>query len=665
MGAVWEAVHESTGQRYALKVVLGLDAETRTRFQREARTLAQLNHPHVVRLHTAELEGPEPFLIQELLAGGDLSQKIARGPLPAEEARAIAGQIAQGIAAAHAAGVQHRDLKPENVLFDEDGAAKVADFGLARSHGTAEGLTHTGALLGTPGYMAPEQAVDSRRVGPAADVYALGAVLYAMLTGVPPLRTRGRSLLAALTALQREPPTPPRELNPHAPADLEAVCLRALEKDPEQRYASAEAFLEALEPVDAGPPLGWVLLAASLCATAALTLALILVQGERAETPSQPRPDDVSATSSQPELPGAEAPDHDSDPQPDPEPEPVSRTRRLYSEAAILRAPGAHRGVAVAFRAGWLTACGGILELWESPSSPASWSLELPGDHASKIIPHALLPLDERTLLFAGLNTYAYCVQEEQGAKVARSRDTTGLARNGELIACGRANGKITVVRYFYGVPELLFASDTFASERERLHAIAWADASRLLLAIRGQYDPGKRGTGAHDLSARLVVCDYSEDTGGRRLEQVGTLLVPGVSCVESDGEGRVVLGSTMGAVLEWTVQATLHRRDLVPLVQLANVAGSCNSLAFVPGGRLLVASTGPTSRSRLLILVDLETRDARGASLGDFEPWDVCVDDTGRRAAVGSEDGRWRVYDLERLWADGEGLDALLGQGR
>ena len=247
MGLVERVRQVETGQEYALKRLSRVGASDpveRERFVREARALASLSHPHVVGIHSAELEGPSPYFVQPLLAGGSLAERLRGGPLPIEEARRIGQELAAGLAHAHERGVLHRDLKPENVLFDGEGRAQLVDFGLASTR-AAESLTATGAVMGTPAYMAPEQAQDASRVDERADVYALGAVLFAMLTGRPPLVPTG-SLLAFLARVQSEAPPSPQRLRPEVPLPLAAACERALAKDPAQRWASAAELERAL-----------------------------------------------------------------------------------------------------------------------------------------------------------------------------------------------------------------------------------------------------------------------------------------------------------------------------------------------------------------------------------------------------------------------------------
>lgn len=250
MGVVYEVERISDGARFALKTLLpaGLtfvpDAleEERVRFVREAQALAQLKHPHVVRIHGANLECQVPYMIQDLLPGGTLAERLRRGPLPWAQAIEITSKLCAGLAHAHSQGLLHRDLKPQNVLFDDQDQPRLVDFGLVRSL-AGSSLTQTGQLLGTPAYMAPEQAF-GHEADVRTDVYGMGAVLYALLTGRPPFEGAGLGILAAVV---EDRPLPISSPEVEVPAWLEATCLRALEKDPEDRYASLELLQEALE----------------------------------------------------------------------------------------------------------------------------------------------------------------------------------------------------------------------------------------------------------------------------------------------------------------------------------------------------------------------------------------------------------------------------------
>jgi len=295
MGAVWRVEHLPTGAIRALKTSLADEGVEVERFQREARALAELQHPNVTRVHTAGVHHGRRYLVLDLAPGGDLGQRLKAGPLDPEQARRLAHDLALGLAHVHSRGILHRDLKPQNVLFAEDGRPLLADFGLARRV-DGSSLTRTGAVLGTPSYMSPEQADGVRGVDERSDVYGLGAVLYHALTGVPP--HQGGSPLAVLQQVLRAPVKPPSRLNPAVPAQLEAVCLKALTKDPEQRYPSARAFADALAaPRAPSSRVHGVAAAAVVCAALALgALALTLLSppphGDASPepVPSQPPP---------------------------------------------------------------------------------------------------------------------------------------------------------------------------------------------------------------------------------------------------------------------------------------------------------------------------------------------------------------------------------------
>ena len=312
-GAMGEVllVVDPQGREFALKTV-GMISEPLLiqRFQREVRALAALNHPHLVRIHDAGVVGQTPYLIMDHYPGGSLQDLLAEGPLDPERARAIAGKLASALEAVHAQGLVHRDLKPENVLIDDAGEPRLADFGLVTagerslSHGP---LTLSHDVIGTPNYMAPEQALDAKEVGPAADVYALGGVLFAMLTGRPPFA--GKSALRVLEALIKEAPPAPRKLVAGVPPELDALCLRALSKRPADRPSSAAAFADELEGLALSPLPGWAL-ALVACSALALCAAVGLALASRggATTATRP-PAEVSPEVSPEELAAAGLPD--------------------------------------------------------------------------------------------------------------------------------------------------------------------------------------------------------------------------------------------------------------------------------------------------------------------------------------------------------------------
>ncbi len=249
MGVVYRAEQVPVRQVVALKTVRDTYCprpERLARFRTEGAALARLRHPNVVRLyHFGEHEG-RPYFTMELVEGGSLAGRLAAGPMQFRTAAELVRVVAQAVAYAHAAHVVHRDLKPLNILLAADGTPKVSDFGLARLLDDAgPGRTETGTALGTPSYMAPEQAAGlAEGTENPADVYALGAVLYECLTGRPPFE--GPNHYAILDQVRTAEPVRPAVRRPGVPADLEAVCLKCLEKDPRRRYESAQALADDL-----------------------------------------------------------------------------------------------------------------------------------------------------------------------------------------------------------------------------------------------------------------------------------------------------------------------------------------------------------------------------------------------------------------------------------
>jgi formylglycine-generating enzyme required for sulfatase activity len=247
MGVVYRARQTGLGRTVALKMILaGAHAAPaeRARFKAEAQAVARLQHPNIVQVHEVGEHQGLPFFSLEYCPGGSLAQKFRGEPLPAREAARLVGQLARALQAAHEAHVIHRDLKPANILLAAGGTPKVTDFGLAKRLDEA-GQTQSGAVMGTPSYMAPEQAAGkTREIGPAADVYALGAILYELLTGRPPFKAA--SSLDTIRQVVSDEPVAPSRLNRGVPRDLETVCLRCLRKEPARRYGSARELEEDL-----------------------------------------------------------------------------------------------------------------------------------------------------------------------------------------------------------------------------------------------------------------------------------------------------------------------------------------------------------------------------------------------------------------------------------
>jgi tetratricopeptide (TPR) repeat protein/tRNA A-37 threonylcarbamoyl transferase component Bud32 len=257
MGVVYKARHVRLDRVVALKMVLaGAHAtpEHLARFRAESQAVAQLQHPNIVQIHEVGEQDGLPFFSLEYVGGGSLAQKIGGQPRPTREAAHMIETLARAVDYAHRHGVVHRDLKPANILLTQDGVPKVTDFGLAKRLELDTTQTRTGTILGTPSYMAPEQARgDHKETGPLTDVYALGAILYELLTGRPPFAaaTPSRTILQVLN----EEPVPPTRLRPDTPRDLETVCLKCLQKDPARRYPSSAELADDLHRLLADEPI--------------------------------------------------------------------------------------------------------------------------------------------------------------------------------------------------------------------------------------------------------------------------------------------------------------------------------------------------------------------------------------------------------------------------
>jgi hypothetical protein len=265
MGVVFKARDTRLKRLVALKMILVGDyagPEDLARFRAEAEAVARLQSPGIVQVYEVGEQAGRPYMALELVEGGTLAQRLAGTPLPPAEAARVVRALAVAVEHAHQQGVLHRDLKPANILLTPNGRPKVSDFGLAKLLDQDAARTQTGAVLGTPSYMAPEQAAGRvKELGPATDVYALGAILYEALTGRPPFKAP--TVVETLEQVRSQEPVAPGRLQHRLPRSLEVICLKCLEKEPAKRYASAGELAEDLrrfladEPILARPP-GWL-----------------------------------------------------------------------------------------------------------------------------------------------------------------------------------------------------------------------------------------------------------------------------------------------------------------------------------------------------------------------------------------------------------------------
>jgi WD40 repeat protein len=257
MGVVYQARQLSLDRVVALKMIRSGDLASPhdlSRFRREAEAVARLKHPNIVQIYEVNEGDGRPYFSLEYVEGGSLAQKVKGIPQPPRAAAELVEVLARAVHAAHQRGIIHRDLKPANVLLTGDGAPKITDFGIAKRLDLEAGQTRTGTIMGTPSYMAPEQAAGkTSQIGPAADVYSLGAILYKLLTGRPPFLAESWEATRDLVLSQE--PVAPRRLQPKVPRDLQTICLKCLEKEPRKRYASVLALADELHCFIEGKPI--------------------------------------------------------------------------------------------------------------------------------------------------------------------------------------------------------------------------------------------------------------------------------------------------------------------------------------------------------------------------------------------------------------------------
>lgn len=647
MGAVYDVVHEATGIHYALKTLLpealGGESDELDRFRREAEVMAQLNHPAVVRIHTASLEGPTPFIVQGLLTGGTLKDRLKTRPLEIATAIGITVKLARGLAHCHERGVLHRDLKPSNVLFSDRNEPLLVDFGLALLVGAGKRLTQTGTVMGTPGYMAPEQALGLKDLDARTDVYGLGAVLYAMLTGRAPFV--GRSLYAVLSAVANDPPEPPSTTRPEVPPWLEAVCLRAMAKTASDRFPSAAALADALERPGAAPtrgPAPKIAFAAAAVVASAAALALFL---PAVESPRESPPNSDPA-----EHPRATTPDT----------VPSTTPTREFRSGPIPF-PNANEA-RVLFTGDTLVAISdsGKIVRWQKGSySP---------ENAASLDPSALKvwPTDGESntpvcLLDSGANEW---IAATSGGQLCRVTKTETRARSDvKCVAVARRGTTLAVAHWaVFDEPSarkrrrndelLLVAADSLETQKSlgstgaQITALAFLSDGRLAVSL---YHTASR-------KSELIVWDLEQATPQN-------VVLPFGQCraIAVHGE-TVAVGSSGGQMLTFSappnrpLKRALTFQD--PKAYLGQPhQGAIKGLAFSKDGATLfsVAKTHAEGKAELKSWDSATGKVIGSTALGSARPLNMVLDESGNYVAVGFFDsmghgGTVEVVPVRRL---------------
>jgi WD40 repeat protein len=678
MGIVYQARQLALNRLVALKMIRAgayAGGRERARFQTEAEAVARLRHPNIVQVYEVGAHEGRPYLALEFVAGGSLSALLRGTPQPPRQAAELVEALARAIDYAHGQGVVHRDLKPANILLarveDRAGsddppssildprsfspsAIKITDFGLAKQLGEDPGQTGSGTILGTPSYMAPEQASPSTAwkkgpdtgVGPAADVYALGAVLYEMLTGRPPFK--GATVLDTLEQVRSQEPVPPRRLQPKVPRDLETICLKCLEKEPRRRYASAQALADDLRafrdgrPIKARPVGRWehaakwakrhpavAGLAAAIVAVVLVGFTLVIWQWQsavsaRRETEAERRRAELLLARSYRDRGQALAEQGD-----------VGRGM-LWLAHALATVPEKSPDLRRAIRAS--------LAAWRHRLHPLRHLIPHPAPvQAAGFSPRG------QVLLTVDADHRARLWEAATGRPIGRAMEhpdevlATAFHPNGRLVVTGCADGKARLWETASGRP----VREPFP-HKGAVRAVAFGGGGKTLV------------TGSSDKKVRLWDTNTGKllDSGEHR----GRVLAVAVS---PDGN-TVLTGSADGTARLWSVttatgpkarpgQVTLQLAKDQPPPQGSEV----RTVAFSPDGKyLLTVSRNERKRGeRAVMLWDVGKRKLVGFLPHHYWVRAVAFSPDGKTLLTGSEDHTAQLWEADTGWPLGHAL--------
>ncbi|MCO5168399.1 MAG: serine/threonine-protein kinase [Planctomycetes bacterium] len=688
MGTVHRARHVELGAVRAVKLLRprpGADrAQATARFGREVRTLASVRHPNVVGLHEAGVrpEDGAPWFAMDLVEGEPLDRVLARGPLPLDRALALMIGVCRGVEALHAAGVVHRDLKPQNVIVAADGRPVVIDLGLALDPDEAERLTLSGALVGTPHYMAPEQ-LGGRGVSPRTDVHALGLLLYEVVTGEPALGADSSSVHQVIGAvLARSRPTPSTR-DPTLPDDLDAVCRRAAALDPADRHADAGALAAALEALRARPGPSRrarqrrrAAVGAGGAALLALAAAALAPRGSPHETAQPPPP----ATASPPSAPSPEEDERAAQ-------EALAALRRAKDDVRVE--------VARQFLARWPTHPGAAAAREARRAAPLArlacagapgWTLARfvgPGARAAVVAPPSAPPrlwtsgdgdawADAGPLPALDDPARALAVSPDRGALAVALRGGSLVALEGLVAgAAPRALGTLPEVAALalahdgaVAAAEARSRGGRFAVHllapgaparvvggvRSDVRAVALTRAGLLLTGSGRSFRPTDTGR----VENALVAWDVTSGEERWRIDSLAE-----VSCLAlSPDERTVAAGLTSGQLLLVSIDGpeagVAELRPVDGDAQLQPASGGIKGLAFSPDGQRLYSTAwrtkmGAGEGSDLRVWSVADRRELRPpVACGNPSPSGLDVSPDGTRLLVATREGHVEVWSPE-----------------